>query len=198
MPNPHYQHVLEQDRALPAPVRLTVRLLSSWWTIILLAVPVVGYVAAAHYPVGGRYLWQHRLIDASQQQVVTWWPLQAAAVLLAMVILCAAVRRLPWRWTSLGRFVCVIGLVTILLSQSWAFRSQTTGVAAVPITYESTPGFLVSGAPTNSLGDTAERVLVVMAGGQPAAFVPLEGLPRWNDADALPDIALHTLSAGPT
>ncbi len=107
--------------------------MSAWWTIVPLAVFVVGYVVFALVPIGGRYLWQSRLIDTTQQQVLTWWPLTTLAWLLAAVIVCAALRRLPWRWDSLGRLVCVLGLATILVTQSWAFRSQSTGVVAVPI-----------------------------------------------------------------
>ncbi len=195
MPNPHYQHVLEQDRALPAPVRWLTRAMSSWWLIMTLSLFVAGTVAFALVPVGGRYLWQHRLIDATQQQVLTGWPLITGAWLLAAVILWAGFRRLPWRMDSLGRMVCVLGLAIILVSQSWAFNQQTTGVAAVPVSPSD-----ASGKPdpltltyTTRFGDPTERVLVVMVSGADPVQVPLDRLPRWNDAtgEAMPSIKLH-------
>ncbi|MGB0768746.1 MAG: hypothetical protein ACPGYV_13680, partial [Phycisphaeraceae bacterium] len=134
MPNPHYQRVLEQDRSLPAPLRWLSHAMSSWWTIGALSVFVVGTVAAAHVRVGGRYVWQWPMFDTTQHAVLTWWPLLITAWLLAVVVLWSAMRRLPWRIDNFGAFVAVLGLAIILVSQSWAFRSQTTGVAAVPVT----------------------------------------------------------------
>lgn len=195
MPNPHYQHVLEQDEHLPTPMRWLTRAMSSWWTIGVLGVLVVGYAAAAHVPVGGRYLWQHRLIDATQRQVLAWWPLMAGAWLLAGVILWAALRRLPWRMGSLGRYVCVLGLAIILVSQSWAFRHQTTGVVAVPASdqQDNNKPDPLSLTYTTRYGDTTAREMVLMIGGGAPINVPLTGLPRWSDAagDEMPAIKIH-------
>ena len=195
MPNPHYQRVLEQDQALPAPLRMLSRAMSSWWTILVLSLFVVGYVATAHAPIGGRYLWQWRVFDTTQHAVVTWWPLMAAAWLLAVVLIWSVMRRLPWRIDNLGMFVVVLGLVIILTSQSWAFRSQSVGIAAVPIS-ESTGDAQADALSLNyttRYGDTHDRVLVVMAGGGAPITIPLDGIPRWNDAtgDAMPSIKLH-------
>ncbi|MFN3168925.1 MAG: hypothetical protein ACE37H_17895 [Phycisphaeraceae bacterium] len=194
MPNTHYQRVLELDRQLPLPVRWLTRAMSSWWTIGVLGVFVVGTTAFAHVPVGGRYLWQSRLIDSTQQSVLTWWPLMTAAWLLAAVVVWSAIRRLAWRWDNLGRFVAVLGLAIILVSQSWAFRSQTTGVAAVPVTpTQGGQADPLSLTYTTRLGDTHHRQLVVMVGGAAPIAVPIDDLPRWNDAvgDAMPTIRLH-------
>ena len=169
--------------------------MSSWWTIGVLGVFVVGYVVAAHYPIGGRYVWQWRVFDTTQQVVLTWWPLLAAAWLLAAVVLWSAIRRLPWRIDNLGAFIAAFGLVIILISQSWAFHSQSVGVAAVPVTPETgdTQADALSLNYTTRFGDTHDRVLVVMVGGAAPVTIPLEGLPRWNDAtgDAMPTIKLH-------
>lgn len=195
MPSDHYQRVLEQDAQLPAPVRWLSRAMSSWWTIGILGTLVVGYVAAAHYPLAGRFLWQHRLIDSTQQQLVTWWPLQAAAITLAIVIVWTALRRLPMTWDSLGRFVTAMGLAIILVSQSWAFRYQETGVIAVPVAEQSPTGQTdpLSLTYTTRFGDPMQRVLVVMIGGTQPVAVPLDGLPRWYDVsgDDLPTLKLH-------
>ncbi|MEO0474705.1 MAG: hypothetical protein AAF085_01870 [Planctomycetota bacterium] len=196
MPNPHYQRVLEQDQALPAPVRWFSRAMSSWWTIVALAVFVVGYVAAAHVALPFGYVWQWRIFDTTQHAMLTWWPLMLAAWLLAAVVLWSAMRRLPWRIDNLGAFVAVLGLAIILISQSWAFRSQTVGIAAVPIN-ESTGGETLDvfslTPPVTTYGDTHERVLVIMAGGSAPLTIPLEGLPRWHDVsgDAMPRLKLH-------
>lgn len=195
MPNPHYQRVLEQDQALPAPLRILSRAMSSWWTILVLGLFVVGYVAAAHAPLGERYVWQWRMFDTTQHAVLTWWPLMVAAWLLAIVLLWSAMRRLPWRIDNLGAFVAVLGLVIILISQSWAFRSQSIGIAAVPIS-ESTGDAQADALSLNyttRYGDTHDRALVVMAGGGAPITIPLTGIPRWNDAtgDAMPTIKLH-------
>lgn len=195
MPSDHYQRVLEQDAQLPAPVRWLSRAMSSWWTTGVLSTLVVGYVAAAHYPLAGRFLWQHRLIDSTQQAVVNWWPLQAAAITLAIVVVWTALRRLPMTWDSLGRFVTAMGLAIILVSQSWAFRYQETGVIAVPVAEQSTTRQTdpLSLTYTTRYGDPMQRVLVVMIGGAPPIAVPLDGLPRWYDAsgDDLPMLKLH-------
>jgi hypothetical protein len=195
MPNPHYQRVLEQDEALPAPLRWLSRGMSSWWTILVLGVFVVGYVAAAHVPIGGRYVWQWRMFDTTQHAVLTWWPLLAGAWLLAAVIVWSAMRRLPWRIDNLGAFVAVLGLAIVLISQSWAFHSQTVGVAAVPITESTgnTQADALSLNYTTRYGDTHERVLIVMVGGAAPVTIPLHGLPRWSDVtgDAMPQIKLH-------
>jgi hypothetical protein len=192
--NAHYQRVLELDRQLPLPMRWLTRAMSSWWTTGVLGVFVVGTTAVAHVPVGGRYLWQSRLIDSTQQSVLTWWPLMTAAWLLAAVVAWAALRRLAWRWDNLGRFVAVIGLAIILVSQSWAFRTQTTGVSAVPVTptqgEQADPLALTY---TTHCGDTRHRQLIVMVGGAAPIAVSVDDLPRWNDAagDAMPAIKLH-------
>ncbi|MBX2853136.1 MAG: hypothetical protein KTR15_15485 [Phycisphaeraceae bacterium] len=195
MPNPHYQRVLEQDQMLPAPLRWLSRAMSSWRTIGILGVFVVGYVAAAHVPVGGRYIWQWRIFDTTQHTVLTWWPLLAAAWLLAAAVLWSAMRRLPWRTDNLGAFVAVLGLAMILVSQSWAFRSQSVGVAAVPITPSTgnAQADALSLNYTTRYGDTHDRVLVVMVGGAAPITIPLEGLPRWNDAagEAMPKLKIH-------
>jgi hypothetical protein len=195
MPNPHYQRVLEQDQALPAPLRWLSRAMSSWWTILVLGVYVVGYVAAAHAPIGGRYIWQWRMFDTTQHAVLTWWPLLVAAWLLAAVIVWSAMRRLPWRVDNLGAFVAVLGLAIILVSQSWAFRSQSIGIAAVPIS-ESTGDAQTDALSLNyttRYGDTHDRVLLVMVGGAAPITIPLEGLPRWNDASGedMPKLKIH-------
>jgi len=195
VPNPHYQRVLEQDMALPTPVRWLSRAMSSWWTILVLGLLVVGYVAAAHVPLGGRYVWQWRMFDTTQHAVLTWWPLLVGAWLLTAVVLWAAMRRLPWRLDNLGAFVAVIGLATILLSQSWAFRSQTIGIAAVPVSASTgnAPADALSLNYTTRYGDTHDRVLVVMIGGAAPITIPIEGIPRWNDTtgDAMPTVRLH-------
>lgn len=195
MPNPHYQRVLEQDQALPAPLRILSRAMSSWWTILVLSLFVVGYVFFAHAPIGGRYVWQWRLFDTTQHAVVTWWPLLAAAWLLAVVLIWSVMRRLPWRIDNLGMFVVVLGLVIILISQSWAFRSQRVGIAAVPLSESTgnTQADALSLNYTTRYGDTHDRVLVVMAGGGAPITIPLTGIPRWNDAtgDAMPTLKLH-------
>jgi len=195
MPNPHYQRVLEQDRQLPPPLRIFTRAMSSWWTIGVLVVFVVGYVALALVPLGGRYLWQLRFIDSTQQQVLTWWPLQAAAILLAVVAVWSALRRLPLRLANLGAFLAVFGFATILVSQSWAFRYQSTGIAAVPISQASDEANTdpLSLTYTTRFGDTSERVLTVMLSSQAPVQVPLTALPRWNDAagDNCPTLKLH-------
>ena len=193
--NTHYQRVLESDRQLPLPMSWLTRAMSSWWLIGALGVFVVGYVAAALVPVGGRYLWQARLIDLTQDQVLNAWPLTAGAWLLAAAVLWAALRRLAWRWDNLGRLVAVLGLSIVLVTQSWAFRSQSTGVAAVPVS--STP----AGEPTNPLnltyttrfGDTQRRELIVMLGATQPIAVNVDALPRWNDAagDELATIKVH-------
>ena len=195
MPNPHYQRVLEQDKSLPAPLRWLSRTMSSWWTIGVLGVFVVGYVAAAHVPLGGRYIWQWQMFDTTQHAVLTWWPLLVAAWLLAAVVLWTAMRRLPWRTDNLGAFVAVLGLAMILVSQSWAFRSQSVGIAAVPIT-PSTGNAQYDALSLNyttRYGDTHDRVLVVMVGGAAPITIPLQGLPRWNDAtgEACPKLKIH-------
>jgi len=167
--------------------------MSSWWTIGILAVFVVGYVAAALVPVGGRYLWQSRLIDSTQQAMLSGWPLIASAILLAVVLLWSATRRLPWRWENLGAFVAVLGLAMVLVTQSLQFRNQTTSVAAVPVSTPSddpeVPAEL-SLAYTTRAGDTTGRILVVMVPGSGPMMIPLDTLPRWNDAagDAMPPI----------
>ena len=195
MPNPHYQRVLQQDQSLPAPVRWLSRAMSSWWTILALGLFVVGYVFFAQVPILGKYLWQTRLIDTTQHAMLTWWPLLVAAWLLAAVIIWAAMRRLPWRIDNLGAFVAVLGLAIVLISQSWAFRSQTLGIAAVPIS-ESTGNAQADALALNyttRYGDTHERVLVVMARGTAPVTIPLDGIPRWNDAagEAMPKLRLH-------
>lgn len=195
MPNPHYQRVLEQDRSLPAPLRWLSRGMSSWWTIGALSVFVVGYVAAAHVPILDKYVWQWRMFDTTQHAVLTWWPLLVAAWLLAATLLWSAMRRLPWRVDNLGAFVAVLGLATILVSQSWAFHSQTVGVAAVPIS-ESTGNTQADALALNyttRFGDTHDRVLVVMVGGAAPITIPLNDLPRWNDAtgEAMPKLKIH-------
>lgn len=195
MPNPHYQRVLEQDEALPAPLRWLSRATSSWWTIGVLGVFVVGYVFVAHAPISGKYLWQSRMFDTTQHATLTWWPLLVAAWLLAIVLVWSAMRRLPWRIDNLGAFVAVLGLVMILVSQSWAFRSQSLGIAAVPIT--ASTGNAQTDAMslnyTTRYGDTHDRVLVVMVSGAAPLTIPIHGIPRWNDAagDAMPNIKLH-------
>ena len=196
MPNPHYQRVLELDQALPMPVRLFSRAMSSWWTLSALAVFVVAYVAAAHVPILDKYIWQWRAFDTTQQAVLAWWPLMAGAWLLAAVILWSAMRRLPWRIDNLGAFVAVLGLAIILISQSWAFHSQAMGIAAVPITETKGDGTLDAFSmppPVTTYGDTHDRVLVIMARGSAPITIPLNGLPRWNDAtgDAMPKLKLH-------
>jgi hypothetical protein len=195
MPNPHYQRVLEQDRSLPAPLRWLSRAMSSWWTIGVLSVFVVGYVAAAHVPLGERYVWQWRMFDTTRHAMLTWWPLLVAAWLLAAVVIWSAMRRLPWRGENIGAFVAVLGLAIILVSQSWAFRSQSVGIAAVPITssIEDRQIDALALNYTTRFGDTHERVLVVMAGGGAPVTLPLDDLPRWNDAtgDDMPRIKLH-------
>lgn len=195
MPNPHYQRVLEQDEALPAPLRWLSRATSSWWTIGVLGMFVVGYVFVAHAPISGKYLWQWRMFDTTQHAMLTWWPLLIAAWLLAIVLVWSAMRRLPWRLDNLGAFVAVLGLVMILVSQSWAFRSQSVGIAAVPIT--ASTGNAQTDAMslnyTTRYGDTHDRVLVVMVSGAAPLTIPIHGIPRWNDAtgDAMPNIKLH-------
>eukprot|EP00752_Nemacystus_decipiens_P015891 g14199.t1 len=196
MPNPHYQRVLQQDQGLPAPLRWLSRAMSSWWTILLLGVCVVGYVAASHVPVMGKHIWQWRLFDTTQHAVLTWWPLMIAAWLLAAVILWSTMRRLPWRIDNLGAFVAVLGLAIILVSQTWAFRSQTVGIAAVPINEsggDETLDVFSLPPPITTYGDTHDRVLVIMARGSAPITIPLEGLPRWHDAsgDVMPRIRLH-------
>jgi len=194
VPNAHYQRVLELDRQLPLPMRWLTRAMSSWWTIGVLGAFVVGTTAVAHVPVGGRYLWQSRLIDSTQQSVLTWWPLMTAAWLLAAAVAWAALRRLAWRWDNLGRFVAAIGLAIILVSQSWAFRTQTTGVSAVPVTptqgEQADPLALTY---TTHYGDVQHRQLIVMVGGAAPIAVSVDDLPRWNDAagEAMPKIKLH-------
>lgn len=195
MPNPHYQRVLEQDQALPAPLRWLSRAMSSWWMIGMLGVFVVGYVFFAHAPIGGKYLWQWRIFDTTQHAVLTWWPLLVAAWLLAAVLLWAAMRRLPWRIDNLGAFIAVLGLAGILVSQSWAFRSQTIGIAAVPIS-ESTGNAQADALSLNyttRYGDTHNRVLVVMVGGAAPITIPLDDIPRWNDAtgEDMPNVKIH-------
>lgn len=195
MPNPHYQRVLEQDAALPAPVRLFTRAMGSWWTIGLLAGCIVAYVAAAHIPLGSRYVWQFSFIDTTQHAMLGWWPLQAAALLLAVVVFWAATRRLPWRRENLGALLAVLGLSIILVSQSWAFRYQTLGVAAVPVSAPTgnAQNDALSLSYTTRMGDPTDRVLVVMAVGAAPIQIPLVGLPRWNDASAkqIPQLPLH-------
>lgn len=195
MPSTHYQRVLEQDQQLWLPIRWLTRAMSSWWTVGLLAIPIVAYVYQAHYPIGGRFLWQHRTIDATQLQVVNWWPLQAAALTLALVVLWTAIRRLPMTLDSFGRYIAVIGLATVLVSQSWAFRYQTMGVAAVPLSETTATGQLdpLSLTYTTRFGDIEVRELVVMIGGTQPVAIPLNGLPRWNDAAAeqMPVLKLH-------
>ncbi|MEM6259123.1 MAG: hypothetical protein AAGI37_12485 [Planctomycetota bacterium] len=196
MPNPHYQRVLEQDLGLPGPVRWLSRGMSSWWTIFVLSGLVVGYVAVAQVPLMGRYIWQWRLFDTTQAEMLSKWPLLVAAWLLAAVIVWSALRRLPWRADNLGAFAAVLGLVMILVSQSWAFHSQTVGIAAVPI-HESTGNAEIDvfslPPPITTYGDTHDRVLVIMARGGAPVTIPLEGLPRWNDTagDAMPRLKLH-------
>lgn len=195
MPNPHYQRVLEQDQSLPAPLRWLSRAMSSWWTILALGVFVVGYVFFAHAPLGGKYLWQWRLFDTTQYAMMTWWPLIVTAWLLAAVVLWSAMRRLPWRIENFGMFIFALGLAIILVSQSWAFRSQTIGIAAVPISASqgNAQADALSLNYTTRYGDTHDRVLVIMAGGGAPITIPLEKIPRWNDAagDAMPNIKLH-------
>lgn len=195
MPNPHYQRVLQQDQSLPAALRWLSRAMSSWWTILVLGGYVVGHVAAAHVPISGRYIWQWRIFDTTQHAMLTWWPLLVAAWLLAAVILWSAMRRLPWRIDNLGAFITVLGLAIILVSQSWAFRSHTTGIAAVPIseTTCNAQADALSLSYTTRYGDTHDRALVVMVGGAAPITIPLHGLPRWNDAtgEAMPTLKLH-------
>lgn len=195
MPNPHYQRVLEQDRTLPAPLRWLSRAMSSWWTILVLGGGIISYVAAAHIPISGRYIWQWRLFETTQQAVLTWWPLLGAAWLLAAVILWSAMRRLPWRLDNLGAFVAVLGLAIILVSQSWAFHSQTVGVAAVPTTPSTgdTQADALALNYTTRYGDTHDRVLVLMARGGAPITIPLKGLPRWNNAsgEQMPKLKIH-------
>lgn len=195
MPNPHYQRVRQQDQALPTALRWLSRTMSSWWTILVLGGCVVGYVAAAHAPISGRYIWQWRIFDTTQHAMLTWGPLLVAAWLLAAAILWSAMRRLPWRIDNLGAFITVLGLAIILVSQSWAFRSHTTGIAAVPIsqTTGNAKADALSLSYTTRYGDTHDRVLVVMLGGAAPITIPLHGLPRWNDAtgDAMPTLKLH-------
>ncbi|MFK7790456.1 MAG: hypothetical protein AB8C95_13300 [Phycisphaeraceae bacterium] len=195
MPNPHYQRVLQQDQSLPAPLRWLSRAMSSWWTIGVLGVFVVGYVFFAHAPILDKYIWQWRMFDTTQHAMLTWWPLLVAAWLLAVVLIWSAMRRLPWRLDNLGAFVAVLGLAIILVSQSWAFRSQSVGIAAVPIT-ETTGNAQVDAMSLNyttRYGDTHDRVLVVMVSGAAPLTIPLEGIPRWNDAtgDRMPRLKLH-------
>ncbi|MEM9345213.1 MAG: hypothetical protein AAGB26_01220 [Planctomycetota bacterium] len=196
MPNPHYQRVLEQDQALPGPVRWLSRGMSSWWTTLMLGGLVIGYVAAAQVPLMGRYIWQWRALDTTQAEMLSKWPLLVAAWLLAAVIVWSALRRLPWRIENLGAFVAVLGLVMILISQSWAFHSQTIGIAAVPITEakgDAEIDVFSLPPPITTYGDTHDRVLVIMARGGAPVTIPLEGLPRWNDTtgDAMPRLKLH-------
>lgn len=195
MPNPHYQRVLEQDQALPAPLRWLSRAMSSWWAILVLGVFVVGYVFFAHAPILGTYVWQWRMFDTTQHVVLTWWPLLVAAWLLAIVLLWSAMRRLPWRIDNLGAFVAVLGLAIVLISQSWAFHSQTIGIAAVPIS-ESTGNAQTDALSLNyttRYGDTHDRVLVVMAGGGAPITIPINNIPRWHDAtgEDMPKVKLH-------
>ena len=170
--------------------------MSSWWTIGVLGILIAVYVAAAYLPIGGRYVWQWRMFDTTRHAILTWWPLLIAAWLLAAVIVWSAMRRLPWRIDNLGAFVAVLGLAIILISQSWAFRSQSIGVAAVPIT-KPTAGDQIDvfslPPPLTTYGDTHDRVLVIMARGSAPIAIPLDELPRWNDAsgDAMPTLALH-------
>lgn len=195
MPNPHYQRVLEQDAQLPAPLRWLTRAMSSWWTIGILAVLIVGYVASALVPLGERHAWQSRLIDKTQHEVLTWWPLQAAAVLLAAAVVWAALRRLPLRPANFGIFIAAIGLAMVLVFQSWSFRYQTTGVVAVPVSVAGEGGQVNPNAMTYTTryGDPTRRVLVVMLGPSAPLVLPLEGLPRWNDSagEQMPKIKLH-------
>ena len=195
MPNPHYQRVLQQDQALPALLRWLSRVMSSWWTIFSLALLVVGYVFFAHVRIGDQYAWQWRAFDTTQHAMLTWWPLLIAAWLLAIVLLWSAMRRLPWRADNLGAFIAVIGLAIILVSQSWAFRSQTVGIAAVPISEATgnTQADALALNYTTRYGDTHDRVLVVMVGGAAPITIPLDDIPRWNDAagEAMPKLKLH-------
>lgn len=196
MAKTHYQRVLETDRHLPLPMRWLTRAMSSWWTIGLLSGLVVGYVAWSHVPIGGYQLWQLRMIDGTREAALNWWPLQAAAVLLAVVIVWSAIRRLPMRWDSVGRLVLALGLAIILVSQSWAFRYQSSGVAAVRLGEAAANASGVdplSLTYTTRMGEVSDRVLVVMIGGTMPVTVPLEGLPRWHDADAqsIPLLRLH-------
>ena len=89
----------------------------------------------------------------------------------------------------------MLGLAIILISQSWAFNQQSTGVAAVPVSPSDASGKPdpLSLAYTTRFGDTAERVLVVMVSGADPVQIPLDRLPRWNDAagEAMPLIRLH-------
>lgn len=163
--------------------------------ISALAVFVVGYVAAAHAPIGGRYVWQWPTFDTTRHAMLTWSPLIVSAWLLAGVLIWSAMRRLPWRIDNLGAFIAVLGLAIILISQSWAFRSQTLGIAAVPIS-ESTGNAQADALSLNyttRYGDAHDRVLVVMAGGGAPITIPLDDIPRWNDAtgDRMPVIKLH-------
>ena len=169
--------------------------MSSWWAIGALSAFVVGYVAAAHVPLGGRYIWQWRLFDTTQHAVLTWWPLMAAAWLLAAVLLWSTMRRLPWRIDNLGAFIAVLGLAIILVSQSWAFGNHSVGVAAVPVSASAgnTQTDALSLNYTTRYGDTHDRVLVIMVGGAAPITVAFEGLPRWNDAtgEGMPKLKLH-------
>lgn len=197
MPNPHYQRVLEQDHQLWPPMRWFTRAMSSWWTMGVLGIVVVGYVALALIPLGGRYLWQSPLIDSTQQAVLSWWPLVAAAWLLAVVLFWAAMRRLSWRLANLGIFLVVIGLMIVLTLQSWGFRAQSSGVVpvrldTVPLNQDERPSPATLNY-TAKFGDTHDREIMVVPFGIEPIVVPVPGLPRWNDAagDAMPSIKLH-------
>jgi len=168
------------DDQLPAPLRWATRLFSSLWVLGGLTVLVVGYVAAALVPVGGRYLWQAPWIDATQVGVLKWTPFHVALLLLVCVLVWTTLRRVAWRWRNLGVFVLVVGVALALVGLSTGWRYQVRGLLAV--NEADDPGVLQ----TRYL-DPTQRVLFVQIGSNPPQQVPLDGLPRWHDsgADAL-------------
>ncbi|XAL99243.1 hypothetical protein OT109_16885 [Phycisphaeraceae bacterium D3-23] len=164
------------DDQLPAPLRWATRLFSSWWVLASLAVLVMGYIAAALVPVGGRYLWQTQWIDATQVGVLRWTPFQVALLLWVCVMLWTTLRRVAWRWRNIGVFIFVVGVAITTLGQSTSWRFQTRGLIAVQTIGDEAAAFQ-----TRYL-DPAQRVLFVQVGNEQPQQVPIDGLPLWHDS----------------
>lgn len=166
----------QHDDQLILPLRWLTRAMGSWRMALALGLAVGLYLLAAYVPLGQRYLWQHRLIDTTQVQVLRWLPLHITMMLLAAGVLWATVRRLAWRAGNLGGFIAGLGIFTLLIGLSISLRFGAGGLIVLS---PSTPDGL---ALTTKYADPIDRVLVFQFAGNPPTQVPLHGLPRWNDA----------------
>lgn len=165
----------QHDDQLNPPLRWLTRAMGSWRMVIALGLLVGLYLLAAYVPLGQRYLWQHRLIDATQVQVLRWLGLHIAMMLLAACVLWATLRGLAWRVRNLGGFIAGLGASTLLIGLSISLRF---GAAGLILLTPSTPDGL---ALTTKYADPVDRVLVFQFANNPPTQISLDGLPRWND-----------------